>query len=260
MNNVLQNKIYISTRPEGKSVELRQILQSHGAILLEMPMIEIQPLEITSEAKFKITHIDDYQWIVFTSANGIIHFFEYLKALSCKIDVEKTKIAVIGLRTAKELAKYGYTANYVNSGNTANDFADELKIAFGSSQPHVLLLVGNLAGTTVETELNSYATIHRINVYKTVLPSILHSKALEVILDNSYDLIIFTSPSAIVNFCQLTQGKLNINTLRIACIGTTTSGALLENGIHPLIVSKTMSSVGIANAIIEYYQKQYTSN
>jgi uroporphyrinogen-III synthase len=256
MESALRNKIFISTRPEGKSDDLQQIIESNGGLVYEMPMIEVQAEEISLEGKEKLLPDNKYEWIIFTSANGIKYFFEHLKIHTGNTNIGKAKIAIIGLRSAKTLLKYGYSTDFINSGNTAKDFAKELKILFGSSRPNVLLPLGNLAGTTIETELTNIANIHRINVYKTVMPKTINYEVLEMIKEDNYAMIIFTSPSAFNNFSLITKDKINIKKIRAACIGPTTSSALIENGIKPLLEAKNMNSSGIANAIVKYYNEQ----
>lgn len=252
--DLLKDKVFISTRPSGKSDELRQLLQHQGAKLIEMPMIEIQPTEISSHEKQMLLAIKDYQWIVFTSANGISHFFRNVKKLTGNINIGSAKIAVIGKRTANELEGYGYTAAYINPGKTSDDFGMGLLGIFGHSYPSVLLPVGNLAGNTIEECLMSKANIHRINVYKTIVPENIESEAIKRIIGDTYEMIIFTSPSGFINFCQLVKEKLNINALRAACIGTTTAEAMEEKGIRPMLIANTMSSAGIVKKIVDYYK------
>jgi uroporphyrinogen-III synthase len=253
--SLLQNKIFISTRPAGKSTELRELLNIYGAELLEMPMIEVMSVELTENEKDTLADVKQFNWLIFTSSNGITYFFEQLKTITGSTNIGNAKIAVVGKRTAKELTKFENKADYINTGNTADDLANELKLLFGKSFPKVLLTLGNLAGNTLEENLKDVAFLKRLNIYETVLPKQLSNKAFDHILNDTYEMLIFTSSSGVINFWQLMENRINLNSLRAACIGTSTSETLKEKGIEPLVTATSMNSEGIASAIVEYYIK-----
>lgn len=252
---LLVGKTFISTRPAGKSEELGKCLKLHGAILIEMPMIEICQAQITEQEKELLKHISEFDWIVFTSANGITHFFEHLKHITGSYSLSRsTKIAVIGKKTAFGLGTFGYQAQYINKGSTSDDFSTALRELFKTETPKVLLPVGNLAGENIEHKLKDIANIARVNVYKTEMPKSTNIEVLKRIADNNYEMIIFTSPSGFINF-QLTAGdSINLKTLRMACIGNTTAEAIKTAGSEPLVVSNSMNSQGIVEAILIYYK------
>ncbi len=254
---LLHGKTFISTRPAGKSEELGKCLKVHGAALIEMPMIEIHPALITEQEEELLKHTGEFDWIVFTSANGITHFFEHLKHITGSYSLsENTKIAVIGKKTGSGLNTFGVQAQYINKGSTSDDFSTELRELFKKGTTKVLLPVGNLAGENIELKLKNIANVARVNVYKTEMPQTINLEALKWIADNNYEMIIFTSPSGFINF-QLTAGdSINLKTLRIACIGSTTAEAIKETGCSPLVVSNSMNSQGIVDAILVHYKNR----
>lgn len=252
---LLKGKTFISTRPAGKSEELKELFHQHGASLVEMPMIEIQAAQLSVAEKELLENTGQFNWIIFTSSNGISSFFAHLREITGSYTLSPaTRIAVIGKKTGAELAIYGHQPSYINKGTTGEDFAAELAELFGNTLPNVLLPVGNLAREVIETKLESIAKVTRITVYITLMPDITRTDALDRIATDNYDMILFTSPSGFHNFNQITENKINTNRLKIVCIGNTTAQAVARQGIKPLVVAHTMDSQGIVEAILDYYK------
>ena len=256
---LMEGETFISTRPRGRSAKLREILGEHGAELIEMPMIGISSATLSDHEKVVLKNTGQFDWIVFTSSNGVARFFEQLKTITGSYKTAyETRIAVIGHDTGSKLRTFGYNANYISSLSTGRAFAKELRELFTGKNPRVLLPVGNLAGKTIEEQLNGVAEVTRINVYNTVMPEKINSEVLKLIGDDKYGMIIFTSNSGFNNFCLAAGNKINIKSLRIACIGSTTAGALEQAGINPLVTATKMNSQGIAEAITGYYRRNKT--
>ena len=249
----LKNKVFISTRPKGKSEDLKRWFAEEGADLLELPMIEIRPVPLSAKMNDTLEHLDKFEWLVFTSPNGIRCFFKQLKTVQGNYSLPgKMKIATVGKKTASKLTPYGHSACFINHGQTGDEFAKELygQIAEGEQ---VLLSVGNLAGHLVEEKLSGKAHVLRLEMYQTVMPEVMNDDILRRIEADDYELIIFTSPSGIDNFRQLTKDTVEPSALRIACIGHTTAKAANKHGIEPVVVASMSNSEGLMAAIAGHY-------
>ncbi|WP_167611276.1 uroporphyrinogen-III synthase [Maribellus sediminis] len=254
---MLQNKLFISTRPQGQSDELKRLFEAEGAQLLELPLIRIKPLELSKDDSLIFDTLNRFDWLILTSPNGVRSFFESLKEKGIDSLTAGIQIGVIGKKTQKVLNTFGYKPAFVNPGNTAEEFVAAFipKIQNCSEKPQILLALGNLARTVIQDELKEYATCTRINVYETVMPDYTDEKTLQLIRENRYEMLIFTSPSTIQNFMKL---HLNIpaEDVRIACIGDITAHEAKNRGITPLVVAEDASAQGIVDAIIHYYSKK----
>lgn len=253
MNRPLKNKVFISTRPQGQSVELAQLLADEGADLVELPLIQIQPAQLSAEKKIWLNNPNNFQWLVFTSPNGVRFFFRNLKNKKLP---KSLQIGVVGHKTEKVLNQYGYQAAFVNPGNTGEDFAEAFfqKIKNKDEKPKVLLSLGNRARNVIQDKLKKHATCIRINIYETVSVDKADENILELIRQDQYEMVIFTSPSGIENFLKLTK-NIEKDTLRIACIGETTSKSARENGIEPIVVAIEASANGLVQSIIKFYKQ-----
>ncbi len=246
----LRDKVIISTRPLSADDKISELLIKENASVIKFPMIEITENELTEKEQRLLFDINSFDYLIFTSANGIIYFFEYLKKNN--IQLEKTKkIAVIGKKTAIMLKNYNFSANYISKGKTSGNFLEEIN-SFNIVDKKILLILGNLAKNLLEEGINNN-NIDRVNIYKTTIPQNVNSNTLEIIYKNNYDLIIFTSPSGFHNFAKLISPKI-YSKLKIACIGETTAKAIKKYGIVPKIVSPKPNVEQLTKEIIHYLE------
>lgn len=256
MSLLLHNKIFISTRPEGQSGELAQLFSNAGATVVEMPLVKIQPTQLTEfEIKcFKDLH--HFNWLIFTSTNGVRYFFENLIEIQGHQKLpDSLQLAVIGFKTEQVLNGFGYKASFTNPGSTGEDFAGAFiqLIKRENHKPSVLLALGNLARTVIQDQISEVALCTRINLYQTESPESLDEKVMQLILNDNYEMLIFTSPSGVKNFLKLVA-KIQPEKIRMACIGETTSKTALENNIIPKVVAKNSSAAGLFESILNCYK------
>jgi uroporphyrinogen-III synthase len=242
--NVIKGKTIICTYPPSGNDELTMALNTLGATILWLPMIEVEPIQ--PESPIATEQVD---WFVFTSKNGVRAFFDNKQELT-----SHQKIAVLGESTARELANYNQSATFVGSGTSGEQFAKELASVIQKGE-EVLLLLGNLAPNTLQTELQSITNIHRVNVYQTSLPKSIDKSVLERVKTGNYDALIVTSPSAIKNLAA--QIGDTSKKLKIISIGTTTTNAMIKLGIEPLATANEQSYKGLAIATIQYFEQTH---
>ena len=251
----LQHKRIISTQAEDDGNALPGLLSEAGAEVILLPAIKIETAELTQKEATELKNLQIFNWVVFTSKNGVRHFFKQL--LIHKGDTalpESLRIAAIGKRTAEELDYYGYAPTLTGSKNSAENLIDELLQKYAPESCHFLLPFGNLADRRVEEKLSKDNTVTRINIYKTVKPDKVNMEAMKAIEKGQYDLIVFTSPSAFHNFHDIGEDS-RLAGLKIACIGETTAEAVRLMGCTPLVCAKNSSAEGLCEAIIDYYKK-----
>jgi uroporphyrinogen-III synthase len=256
MSKLLENKVFISTRPAGQSAELESLLAEESATLVSMPTIEVRPLPLDEFSWLQLRNLDSFNWIVFTSPNGLKFFFDRLFELQNHYGLpEQLKIGVVGKKTAAHLECYGTSAAFINLGNTAEDFAADF-INRVNANERVLFPIGNLARSVIENKISKKAICTRVLFYETVMPQTINEEALSLIINDQYDMIILTSPSGCSNLLQLVSGKMDITSLRLVCIGQTTAAEVIHSGIEPIITAGMANSQGISSAIINHFQKK----
>lgn len=251
----LHNKLFISTRPKDSSGELTDLLTREGATVLELPLIEVKPASISEEEKNYFDQPEQFQWIIFTSPNGVRYFFMILKQQTGSHYLpDEIQFAAIGEKTESVLQDFGYQASFVNPGSTAKDFSKPFlnHLNTGSIKPNILLPLGNLAGTTIQDYLESAANCTRITVYNTEIPMNLNRSIIQQIEEDRYDMLIFTSPSGIQNFLKASPAFREQN-IRMACIGPVTCNEAINRGFNPQVTAQKSSAKGIVESILNYY-------
>ena len=250
----LSNKIIISTRPLYEEDSIKGYLTEKGGIVLDFPMIEIADPELSNEIKSTILAIHNFQWLVFTSKNGVIYFLKLLHQLGLSIDsLSDIKIAVVGKITAKELIKNKIVPFLISSGNTSQDLLDEL-LSKVQSNEKILLSLAELADNTLEKGLSNLAFPTRLNAYRTIQPSAYDEEIIEKIRQNTYDMILFTSASGVQNFNRIMEKEEIKSDFRAACIGTTTQKEMLKFNYTPIFVSSRSNGGTFAQELEQYFE------
>ncbi len=226
----------ISTWPARTDDPFHALLHENGVEVLSMPLIEIHflPFVLPGDAAH-------YQWLVFTSKNGVHAFF------SQHHPPDNVRIAVIGKGTARALKTEGLQPDFIGSGKSGGRFADELKSLIGTGQK-VLLALGNLAPDTLSDELAGNNHVDRVNVYETSPVSDVDPHIMKRIEDDDYNVIAVSSPSAVKSLGQRTGSAFP--RLRMVSIGETTSGAIRSLGGGPLATSARQSFEGLAEVVL----------
>lgn len=251
----LKDKVIISTRALEAGDTLPDLLKAKGATVLALPMIEINPVPEPAEGSSPLNQLSHYDWLFFTSRNGVAHFFRMLidQTGSSELPVS-LKVAVVGVKTASELEYYGYSPAFTAVSHGSADMAAEFCSTHSSQGLRILLALGNLADDTLQHALGAVNLVERINVYETSEPKHVDEGIIQKIKQGQYDLLLFTSPSTFRHFSTLVDSKV-LESLKIASIGTTTSRAIRESGLNPLLTAAMSSAEGLTEAILKYYQQ-----
>jgi uroporphyrinogen-III synthase len=245
----LANQIIISTRPISAEDSLKSQLQQKGAVVLDFPLIKICPFPLTDEIKNTLLQIDDYQWVAFTSKNGVKFFFQFLKELGIQKDaLSVLKIAVVGKKTADEVLKNNCSPSLISSGNNSLDLANELAEVLKPSD-NILLPLAELADDTMINRLGALANVSRLNVYQTKDEEQIDLEIVRRIIRDDYSIILFTSPSGFRHFHKIMIANNITSNIRAACMGTTTEKEMLLYNCTPILVSSRSDSESFATQL-----------
>jgi len=251
---ILKDKVFISTTSESKSIEIGKIFANLGATIVNFPMIEVVPAQISSFHKTILSKVEKFDWIIFTSSNGIVNFLALYEQVNQKLYQQNLcKIAVIGKSSNKILIENNIQADFVGSGRNGESFIIELMQLNLIKDKLILLALGDLAPDTAADLLLGHATPTRLNVYNTIHPQNINTKALENISEDNYAMILFTSPSAVNHFFEIYKPSVPEKKLRIASIGKTTANAVENIGWTNNVIASEQSYAGLAQEIIKYY-------
>ena len=160
----MENKVIISAKPITKNDEFRDYLLSKGAKVIDFPMIEICQAEVDDKIKNVFNRLKSYQWLIFTSKNGVEYFYTTLKNINIDLKILNTvKIAVVGRKTGEEVKLKGNEPFYISGGNSSEDLLEELLNKHIKPGDNILLALGELASDKLENGLKKTASVTRVD-------------------------------------------------------------------------------------------------
>jgi len=223
----------VVTRAREQASDLAIQLEERGAQVLLFPTIEISPLQDTALLSTSIAQISSYDWLIFTSVNGVQAFFNQAYATNHDARcLSGVKVAVIGSATAKALQKYGIKADYVPEKYIAESLAKGL-CELGMQGKRVCLARALEARDILpETLQQAGASVDIIPVYETRPANHRRDEVLAHLEAGTLHAITFGSSSTVRHFFdQISPETLRKHTLPcFVCIGPITEKTLEEYG------------------------------
>jgi uroporphyrinogen III methyltransferase/synthase len=252
----LFGKRILVTRTRKQASEFAEQLESLGAEVLEFPTIEIIPPDSWKPVVQAIKNLPKYDWVIFTSANGVEKFFERLSEKKCDCRrFKNTKLVAIGPATAAALKKQGLVADMVPSEYRAEGIIEAFA-SFDLKDKKILLARALEARDILPKQLTQRgAFVDVVPVYKTVKPSrgLINQTQLKFL-----DVITFASSSSVRNFVEMfSKEELAeiISNAAIAVIGPITAQTARELGL-PIAIEATKYTIpGLVTAIRTYFKK-----
>ena len=247
----------VVTRARSQASTFSERLQALGAEAIEIPAIRIAPpADEYAALDAAITHLEKYEWILFTSVNGVHHFWQRLmKGNKDARALAHTRIAAIGSATAQALQTYSIIADLLPQLFVAESLLEALT-AQNIRGKHVLLPRADIARKALpQGLLEAGALVTEVDAYRTVLGQP-DAGALAALNENDgVDIITFTSSSTVRNFVAL-LGAERVTQLSkraaIAAIGPITAQTARELGLHVEIQAEKYTIAGLIEAIVNY--------
>jgi uroporphyrinogen III methyltransferase / synthase len=253
----LFGKTILITRAGPQSAGLDKLLAERGAQTIAFPVIEIKPIAVNRKLDKAILQLYDYDWVLFTSVNGVELFFARLAALGLDTRAfSGIKVGTIGLATCEILAKHGINADFVPRKYTGHDLiAGMAKLNVRGAR--ILMPRADIADNEVTSGLARLgATVDEFAIYRTVLPSHRPNELKNLVSSRRIDIITFTSSSTVTNFLSLLDdyGKSRVKPT-VACIGLKTAEAARRAGLKVDIIAKEQTMAGLVRSIEEHFRE-----
>ena len=251
----LFGKRIIVTRAEeglarrGLGARLREL----GADVLEAPATRIEPMDL-APAREAIERLDDFQWICFTSANGVRFFWEALRATARDArSLAGVKLCAVGPMTADALLQRGLAVDVVAERFVAEGLLEVLGTRDDIYGTSILYAAAEGARETLPAGLEALgAVVERVSLYRSV-PVLDGFVRLSAALDERpADLVAFTSASAVRSFIEAI-GPDRARDIAVASIGPTTSAAAREAGMTVAVEAEPSTLAALARAIAQAY-------
>jgi len=254
----LLGKRIVVTRAREQASDLVRQLSDLGADCLEYPTIKIVPAKDPKPMDEAIINLGTYDWIIFTSVNGVKFFFDRLFETDRDVRaLNHLYTAAIGPATAERMFQFGLKSDIIPKNYRAESVVEAFRKEKLNGKKILLPRAGE-ARPVLPVELrNMGAEVDEVTVYLT--EKVLDNVALLVkqLEDKTIDLITFTSSSTVRNFKSLLPpDKFNqlIDGVAIASIGPITTDTAAELGIKVDITAESYTIPGLCEAILKYYR------
>jgi uroporphyrinogen III methyltransferase / synthase len=249
------------TRPADQGAALAAALRDAGAEVVITPTIRIEPRPFTESLREKIREIASYEWIVFTSANGVRAFFRCLE--NTKMDARALHglhVAAIGERTAEALSSHGIRADVVPREFVQESLAKSIRVAKGD---RVLVPRASEARDVLQLSLEKRgAKVTILPVYDTLPDTSGIATLRRQLTRGRIHLCTFTSASTVEKFVESAKAEdipKFFAEVAIASIGPVTTKALEACGLRADIEATKSTAEGLAEAIIRHYSPRKRS-
>jgi len=246
------------TRAQEQACELSQLLVEQGAEPVECPTIQIVPPASWAEMDKAVAELRQYQWLVFTSVNGVKPFMERLHYR--KLDgraLAGLRICCIGPRTAEALAAYGLSADLVPAQYQAEGVIEAMR-ASGVKQQRVLIPRAEVAREILPEQLRGLgAEVHVVTAYRTVRPKVETERLKTLLKERRLHVLTFASSSTVRNFTGLFNSREELRQALagtvVACIGPITAKTADEEGLAVTVTAVDNTIPSLVDAIVQYY-------
>ncbi|MCA9449197.1 MAG: uroporphyrinogen-III synthase, partial [Candidatus Omnitrophica bacterium] len=249
----LRDKLFVLTHPAEADDPLQTRLSQWGAGVLLCPSIRIDPVEESTDLIKKLTHMEDYDWVLFTSKNAVRAVREIFQELGWDIRrFGNVKIAAVGQATSRLLEDWGIVPDLVPENFTAEDLFRQLESEGEVDATSFLFPCSEIARETLEKSiLAGGGEFDRVTAYRTVAieepwhPDIPLSEL-------SIDGICFTSSSTVRGFrARIGSEAFQVlaNSTPMYSIGPKTSQTLAEIGARDIRESEVSDLEGLSDYI-----------
>ena len=249
----LSGKRIVVTRTRTQAGALSEQLRALGADVIELPTIRIEPPTDLRAFAELVQDAHAYDWIVFTSPNGVTAFFDlFYKLYDDAREIGGARIAAIGPATAQRIKDFHLHVDLQPEEFVAEALVREFRKEGGVENLRILLARAEKARDLLPKELSALgAIVDEGFAYRTVPETRDDSGARRRLLEEGADLITFTSSSTVENFLAL--GLPWPAKMQVASIGPVTSKTARDRGLDVAVEARRHDIPGLVDAVRKFF-------
>lgn len=253
----LFGKRIVVTRARAQASALTEKLERLGATVLEAPAIAIVAPDSYQPLDEAIQALPSYQWLVFTSVNGVDAFFARLHAAGKDTRaLGNVKVAAIGAETAFRLQGYGVQPDVVPFEFRAEGVWAAMEPLVQKGQK-VLIPRAEVARDFLPKKLTEAGlSVHVVSAYKTELDASVKAELKAALVAGEIDMVTFTSSSTVTNLLALLDNNTDLlSKVSLASIGPVTAETCYKYHLEPALIADEFTIPGLVEAITAYYKE-----
>jgi len=250
----------VVTRSREQAGGLVGRLQELGAAVLEVPTIRIAPPTHREPLVDALLELNSYDWLVFTSPNGVAQFFEYFfRQFHDMRDLGGARIAAVGPATARKLKELHLQVDLMPEEALGACVAQEFSGYESIENLKICLLRAEVANRELPAALEALgAIVDDIPIYQTVPEMDDITGAAKELLETGADWVTFTSGSTVEHFharFDLPALRKKFPQLKLLSIGPETSATLIKLGQKPDVEARQHTAEGMLQALLASAQR-----
>jgi len=255
-------KKILVTRAREQASDLSERLRELGAMPVEFPTIEVIPPESWADVDHCAAQMAMYDWVIFTSVNGVKFFLERLFTLGRDIrDLKGPRVCAIGPKTAEALEALKIRVDFVPSEYRAEAIFAGLRNE-NLKGKRILIPRAKGARDVLPKELEKAgALVDVVEVYRTVRPGGNAEGIKNLLRERAIAAIAFTSSSTVSNFVEMLgvqEAQKLTARIPIASIGPITAGKARSFGIETTVMPQEYTIPALVDALAEYFTTEST--
>ena len=242
----------VVTRAADQAGALSSLIAAAGAEPIELPLIALEPPEVPTELDEAILRLSSYDWLVFTSANGVRHFVDRMDHLQVDVRRWPPRVAAIGPATAEAIERLHIRVDVVPSSFAAEGLAAAFE-RYDLTGRRVLLARAAEGRDVVPEALRFHgARLDVVETYRNVVPSGAPARAREVFAAGAAHKphwVTFTSSSTVKSLLSMID-RASLDGVKLASIGPATSETMRRHGLPIDAEADSHTIEGLVHAII----------
>lgn len=242
----------VVTRAREQAPALAEKLRELGAAVVEFPTIEIRPAADYAPLDGAIRNLAAYDWLIFTSANGVRFFLERLDRSSVDLRALRARICAIGPATAKAVERLHLKVDLMGREYVAEGLLEAFR-PYDLAGARILLPRAAVARDLVPVELRKRgAEVEVVEAYRTGIPEGAAAAAASIFGPaRKPDWITFTSSSTVHNFVAA-AGAGSLAGVKAASIGPVTTATARGLGLDVAAEAEPYTVDGLVEAILRH--------
>jgi uroporphyrinogen III methyltransferase / synthase len=248
------------TRAKNQAGELSDAIRELGGEPIEFAVISMRrpsSPELLERLDAAISNLSAYQWVFFTSVNGVEFFIRRLLELDLNIQsLRGARIAAVGPKTAEALQKYGLTVELIPQEFVSEGFVKAMQ-PYIQQGDRALLPTADIARTIISEQLSELGMdVTQVIVYENVPNQENGQEIIDLLRNQEIQIVTFTSSSTVRNLLTAIRSFSDdpldlLKNVGVACIGVKTADTACELGLHVSVIAKEYTIPGLVQSLVE---------
>ena len=249
----LFGKRIVVTRPADRSERLADLLEALGAETIQLPAIELAPVQANGAFHRAMHALDEFAWVFFTSPEGIQWFRRLLASERRDLRILRGRhIGAIGPKTAASIEQLGIHVDFVPKTFSQDGMLEGLGRRRLAGRRALILSAKNSRDVLERGLKRCGMDVVKVPIYQTAVPAALARRVREVFA-RPVDLVTVTSSSCVDHVVEaLRAGGLHrhVRRIRFASIGPVTSSTVRRYGGQIAVEAKQATIEALVDAIV----------